>query len=188
MKTAFSEQQTAFYTKNGYLEVELPPVFPQQVSGYDLWRSDEALKQFLLRKMGPLVLQLTGRPRLHLAYDRAFAADALPQPASPIQHLSSIQSLAIGVAMAKTPAFSEKRLPLGILPCPSKPDHLLFFRPDLILDWPHVHCDLYIALFALPVAVYIQNPKDPFNPSLKALGYHFGDTLKNEFHPLILRS
>ena len=69
---------------------------------------------------------------------------------------------------------------------PVNPGHILFFRPDLILDWPHVDEAVYLAIYALPSAVYVHNPKDPFTNALKALGYHFGDTLKNEHHPMLI--
>jgi hypothetical protein len=95
-----------------------------------------------------------------------------------------IQKLSIAMAMAKNPTLPARRSPLGILPLPT-PGHLLFFRPDLILDWPHVASDLYLALFALPNAVYVHNPKDPSTHFLKQLGYNFGDVLKNETHPII---
>lgn len=185
MKTILSEQQTAFFTQNGYIEVELPLTFPKNHEGRDLWRQEPLVKNFLLRKLGPLALSLTRQKRLHLGCDQWISAQDLPKTAAPIKTLFSIQGFALGAIMAKDPIIPARRSPLGILPLPTKAENVLFFKPEFILDWPHVTSDVYIVLFTLPNAVYIHNAKDPFTNLLKQFGYNYGDVLKNEFHPII---
>lgn len=186
MKKAISEQQAAFYTKNGFIEFEMTvPPLPHSPQ-YDLWRGDAGLQKFLMKTLPHLAFALTGKKTLRLGCDRRFSPEALPQKACPLKELLSLQGLALGVAVAEKPQATPKRFPLGLLPVPQE-HHILFFRPDLILDWPHVKTDLYIAVYTLPNAVYVQNSKDPFTNTLKSFGYQFGDVLKNEFHPLLIQ-
>lgn len=185
MRTTLSAEATAFFTKHGHIELEIPHPLPTQRSGRDLWRQNKELQNFLIRKLGPIALDLSGKPKLHLACDQWFSAAELPKKAGPIKELFSIQGFALGAILAENPLLPTRRSPLGILPTPSTAANILFFRPNLILDWPHVKSDFYLVLYALPDAVYIHNPKDPETNGLKQYGYQFGDTLKNEFHPII---
>jgi hypothetical protein len=186
MKTTLTAQQTAFYTKNGYIEFEIPHDFAFDAKKRDAFRRNLKLRDFLVRKIGPLALVLTGKKQLRLACDQLFTEENRPKKMGLVKDLFSIQDFALAVALSKAPVIPEKKSPLGLLPLPSNEKSILFFRPNLLLDWPHVSSELYIALFALPNAVYIHNPNDPDTNYLKALGYHFGDLLKNESHPQIL--
>jgi len=186
MKTTLTAQQTAFYTKNGYIEFEIPHPFPFDHKERDQFRDQPKLQDFLLRKIGPLALVLAGKKRLRLACDQLIAQENRPKKAGLLKGLFSIQGFALAIAISKNPIIPAKKSPLGILPIPYTAENILFFRPDLILDWPHVSSDVYIALFALPDAVYIHNPHDPATNLLKQFGYNFGDRLKNEFHPQII--
>jgi hypothetical protein len=195
MKTTIEPQQLAAYTRSGHIEFEfdLKAVFPSiqkalaaTPTGRDLWRHQESLQTFLLRKLGPIALALSGKNKLHLGCDQWITKPNQPQKIGPIKELFSLQGFAIGLIIAENPIHLPRRSPLGILPMPTQSNHVLFFRPDLLLDWPHTSGDLYMALYTLPNAVYIHNPHDPLTHELKQYGYNFGDTLKNEFHPLIL--
>lgn len=186
MKTDLTETQTAFFTKNGFLEVELPHEAVPFSLERDLWRKHEELKRFILKKLGPLALTLTGKKRLRLGLDSWMTAERRPTKICPLNERFCIQNLALAVAIAGDPSFPPKKSPLGILPLPSHSKNVLFFKPNLLLDWPHVLSDLFFILFALPNAVYAHNPKDPDAYFLKTLGYQYGDLLKAETHPLIL--
>lgn len=191
-KLSISAQQSIFFTKQGYIELELPhdelfaSIAHVAAQERDLWRKDPALQQFLTRTLGPLALVLTGKKQLSLGCDHYFKATERPKTSGPIKPFFSIQGLALGVAIAKDPIAPIRPSPLGILPLPSTSQHILFFRPDLILDWPHVTSDVYLAFYALPTAVYVHNAKDPHTNQLKKFGLQFGDLLKNETHPLII--
>lgn len=188
MKTDLSETQTAFFTQNGFLEVELPHEAIPLSKERDLWRENERLKQFILKKLGPLALILTGKKQLKLGLDSWITAENRPTKSCPLKEMVSIQNLALAVSLAENPHIPARKSPLGILPAPSGSENVLFFRPDLILDWPHTPFNLFLILFALPNAVYIYNPKDPKTLFLKSLGYQYGDLLKSKTHPLILSS
>lgn len=184
MKTTLSAQQMSFFTKNGFIEFEIPHGVMLYSVERDVWRKEPGLKDFLVRKLGPIALTLARQPQLLLACDQGVVAENRPAKACSLKEMFSIQGLALGVAMANNPVAPAKKSSLGILPQPTA-GHILFFRPDLILDWPHVTADLYLVVFGLKNAVYAHNPKDPSINFLKHLGYHFGDVLRNETHPMI---
>ena len=186
MKTTITAQQSAFFTKNGFIEFEIPHTLPVESVERDLWRKNDPLKQFILRTLGPLALTLSGKKQLRLGLDQWILAENRPHKAAPLKEMFSIQGGTIAAALAQNPAIPTRRSSLGILPLPSNSEGILFFRTDLILDWPHVTSPFFLILFSLPNAVYVQNSKDPSTHFLKQFGYHFGDCLKSGTHPLIL--
>lgn len=187
MRTTITAQQNAFFTKHGFIEFEIPHenMFPLIEPGRDSWRKSLPLQHFLTRTLGALALSLTGKPNLRLGCDQFISDENRPKQLAPLKELFSIQGFAIGAILAKDPIIPERKSSLGILPLPTKAGNILFFRTDLILDWPHLSSDIYMVLYALVNAVYIHNPKDPLTHYLKTFGYNFGDQLKNEFHPVI---
>jgi len=186
MKTTISAQQSAFYTKNGFIEFEIPHTVPPFSPGRDSWRQNEELKQFILRKLGPIALVLTGKKRIRLGLDQWISKENRPQKAALLKDLFCIQGFSLAAVIAQNPVIPAKRSPLGVLPLPSNTESVLFFKPNLILDWPHVSSDLLLILFTLPEAVFVHNSKDPSTNYLKQFGYNFGDCLKSESHPLII--
>lgn len=217
MKTTLTAQQTAFFTQNGYIEFEVevdsdaifdsarhalavrlhtePEKLPRKSSaeiyaaGRDLWRSEPVLQTLLMRKLAPIAQTLMGKKPLRIGCDQWISSDYPWEKATPCKELFSIQGLALGLLICSTASSVPLRSHLGLLPLPAKPGNILFFRPNLILDWPQLaHCpatDLYLATYALTNALYVQNSKDPSTNALKQFGYGFGDPLKNEFHPLL---
>lgn len=186
MKTTLSAQQTAHFTKHGSIEFELPHIAPKDSYERDVWRKSESLKQFILRKLGPIALVLTGKKQLRLGLDQWITEENRPRTATTVKEMFCLQGFALGAVLAQNPKVPETRSSLGVLPLPSASENILFFKPELILDWPHVSSDVFLILFTLPNAVYVQNLKDPATHGLKAFGYAFGDTLRNETHPLII--
>lgn len=179
-----SAQQTSFFTKNGYIELEMAYATPPFQLERDLWRKEPLLRDFLVRKLGALALTLSGKKQLRLALDQWISEKNRPSKKESLKGMFNIQGLFLGVALCENGVIPAHKPSLGILPVP-QPGHLLFFRTDLILDWEEVSSNVYLALYSLPNAVYIHNPKDPSTNCLKAFGYNFGDALKNETHPLI---
>jgi len=219
MKAILTAQQTAFFTQNGYIEFEFEldpvPLFesvynalsdrlhvaPDKLAhksaeeiyaaGRDLWRSIPPLQTLLMRKLSPIAQSLLGKKPLRLGCDQWIPLGYPWTKPLPVKDLFSIQGLALGLLIGNPPSPPSHRSHLGLLPLPAQPGNILFFRPNLLLDWPELAAnpktDLYLAAYALPNAVYIHNPKDPATNALKQFGYGFGDPLKNEFHPLLPR-
>ena len=185
MRNTLSAQQTAFYSKNGYIEFEIAQKLPPRDITRDQWRKHPKVQEFLVRKLGPIALALTSRKQLLLACDQWITKENKPEKPCLLKEMFSIQGLAIGVAIAENQTIPTQKSPLGILPLP-EPGQILFFRPDIILDWPHLASDVYLAVFALPNAVYAHNSRDPATNFLKQFGYNYGDVLKNETHPIVM--
>ncbi len=187
MRTTISAQQSSFFTKNGYIEfggvdLDLEALFKE--TGRDQWQKSAAIRAILLRKLGPIALVLAGKKTLRIGADWHIPAGLAPKQQGRCEELFSIQGLQIGCIIAKEcPTMLPS--PLGLLPLPTTPGHVLFFRTNLILDWPKCPpVDLYLAAFALPNGMYVENRKDPHTNDLKKLGYSFGDVLRNDTHPL----
>ncbi|MBX7066226.1 MAG: hypothetical protein K1X28_03240 [Parachlamydiales bacterium] len=185
MKRTLSESQTAFYTKNGFIEFEIPHEIPFSFKR-DQWREDPELKQFIVKTLGPIALELTGKKQLRLGFSEWITKENRQKQAGKLKEWVSIQNLAIAIAISPHPVMPDKRSPLGILPLPTSSTQILFFRPDLILDWPHVSSDLFLVLLTLSNGVYVHNPKDPQTAYLKTLGLNYGDTLRSDTHPFII--
>ncbi len=188
MRQTLSDLQTAFFTKNGYIEFEMAHPLPPLSSERDQWRDEEGLKTFFIKTLGPIGLVLTGKKQLRLSLSFWITKENRPQKSGLLKDLISIQSLALAICMAPHPHLPTKRSPLGILPVPTSRENILFFKPNLILDWPHVSSDLFLTLFTFPNTVYVHNPKDPETTYLQSFGYEYGDLLKAETHPLILQA
>ncbi|OGN64474.1 MAG: hypothetical protein A3E80_03435 [Chlamydiae bacterium RIFCSPHIGHO2_12_FULL_49_9] len=206
MKSSISSQQAAFFTKNGYIELEAgidskeifaharallkkrdPKGLDLYKAGRDLWREDDLLKKALIQKLAPLALALSPRTQVQLAFDQWIPEGLSWDKVCACKDLFSVQGLEIAFILTDTTHSIAKRPPLGIVPLPSNAETILFFRPNLILNWPKLPKDipLYLGAYAAPDGIYIENPKDPSTNALKSLGYGFGDHLKNETHPLI---
>lgn len=184
MKRILLESQTAFFTKNGFIEFEITHDIPFSYKR-DHWRENSELKKFILKNLGPIALELTGKKQLRLGVSQWITVENRPKQPGKVKDYISLQNLALAISIANHPIIPEKRSPLGILPLPTSSGQILFFKPDLILDWPHVSSDLFLIVLTLTNGVYIHNPKDPQTAYLKPLGYEYGDSLRADTHPYI---
>jgi hypothetical protein len=195
MRNSLTEQQTGFFTKNGYIELEGIPFDAKKIfgkphsfeTGRDLWRNEPALIE-LFNKLSHLAFALTSKNQLRIAFDQ-FIPATHRLPKSPLKELFCIQGIAVAFLITEAPIHIERRSDLGILPIPTTAQNIYFFLPHLIIDWPSLppSTNLYLGAFAIPNAVYIQNPKDPCTNQLKHLHYSIGDVLKNKHHPLLIQ-
>jgi len=199
MRTAITSQQAAFFTQNGYLELGGFPFDPTEVFaaaqkaaaarpfGRDLWRSEAVLHRLLSRTLAPAALQLH-RKSLRIACDQWMPAAAKPLPA---KDLFCVQGLALCALLtsSETPPPPRRPAAIGILPFPSRPENILFVKPNIVLDWPILSKTprpLFLVAYALPnQTVYVYNQSDPATHELKGLGYSFGDRLSDPHHPLL---
>jgi hypothetical protein len=204
MRTLMTSQQTAFFTQNGYIELEglsfdseelfstAKAASNLQPFGRDLWRKETSLRRLLLKNLSPAITHLIAKP-VRLACDQWISSLSLDKPC-PLQELFCIQGLVLCALFtaAEVPPPVRRAAALGIPPFSSKPSSVLFVKPNIVLDWPLLKkspVDLYVAAYALPNnAVYVLNPKDPATHSLKDLGYEFGDRLTEAHHPVLLKS
>jgi len=213
MTITLTSQQTSFFNKNGFLELEgvftsieakkyhiaiLEALEKRKetnpiVQGRDLWRDSPTLKSLACsRKLSSIALMATGKSSIRLGVDQWFPPSYTQAKPENIKNLFSIQGLLCGMLIQLQPGtfeIPEKVSPLGLLPFPQSQGSVLLVKPALLLNWPSISTQigLYLVAYTEPASVYIQNLTDPAGPSLKKLGYGYGDLLKNETHPSFSR-
>jgi hypothetical protein len=179
MKTTITAQQIVYFQKQGYIRFENYPIdfnFLREVAektgtARDLWRQDLNLKKWILKNLGPIVLELTNKPRVRLACDHFLKQ--IP-PVSRMQDMFCFQGLISIFAFSQNPVSSEKETILEV------------FEPSSLSC--RLAKETYLVAFALENAVLIDNAKDPFTASTRNLGYVYGDRISNPMHPLIVPS
>ena len=195
MTPLLSAQQTAFFSKSGFLELEgllsleeCKKFVAMMSEQRDLWRAHPPLQQLVFsKKLTQVALQATDERQLRVGLDQWMAPGfALKKPAK-LSELFCIQGLSCAVILRFCEgAAPAAKAPLGLAPFPQEPGNALLVRPNVLLQWPPAPFGLWVVAYALPNAVYIQNPRDPAGDALKKLGYAYGDTLRNDAHPLIV--
>lgn len=212
MNFSLSAQQTAFFQKNGSLELEAlftpeecakilssikkaaasrhcdnKTISDQIRCGRDLWRDENSLKTLLLsRSLSSIASSLSPKQPLRLGFDQWFPENyTLAQPTK-LKDLFSIQGVAFifFIQLEHPIEIPKQTSPIGILPFPKGQGNILIVNPNLLINWP-AGSPLYSAAYCHSNALYIHNPKDPACNELKKLGYGFGDPLSNATHPLI---
>lgn len=173
MNFSLSAQQLVHFREHGSIRFShFPldfPVLTQSIeearkkeSDRDLWRKSPYLQRVILRIVAPLILQLTGKRGLRIGCDQWFAE----APAEGrIQDLFSFQGLA----------------PIALLYPPEQ--QLEVFQPSSLTS--HILPASYAIVYVGEKAQFIDNPRDPGAPSLKKMGYAYGDFLRGDAHPLV---
>ncbi|MBS0656307.1 MAG: hypothetical protein JSR46_11065 [Verrucomicrobia bacterium] len=158
---------------------------------------DIAMRQSGLRKalftpgLGQIAQELTGQKRLRFGFDQLYST-LLTKPDltifSQLEEESCIRGLACAIMIClKGEAQEENKADQGIDPFPSKPGSGIFFLPSVVCN-PHAlqaHPNqLFLLLaWAKSKAQYVFAPRDPHTHDLKKLGFVFGDSLTEKYHP-----
>ena len=148
MKSILTEQQTAFFTQNGYIEFELgldpAPLFEGirnalsvrlgvglekmgrktaeeiYAAGRDLWRTVPSPSNAPFAETFPIAQTLSGKRPLRLGCDQWIPAGYPWEKTSPAKDLFSIQGLTLGLLIGALQSPPKHRSHLGLLP-PSLP-------------------------------------------------------------------
>lgn len=194
MTPILSAQQIAFFGKSGFLELEgllsseECREFAKLMSGQrDLWRIHPSLQRLIFSKrLTHIALQATDERQLRIGLDQWIAPGFVLTNPVKLSELFCIQGLSCAIVLRFNEGVApEAKTPLGLAPFPQAPGNALLVRPNVLLQWPHAPFGLWIVAYALPNAVYIQNPRDPAGDTLKKLGYAYGDALRNDAHPMV---
>lgn len=187
---------------------------PEEVfmKGRDLFRENLNLKkQICDSKFSRIAAELTHATNLRLACDQLIASthfvqyflpqarhfnEFMKQPHS-LMDLTSFQGVVCGVMLClskdqeATIEGPEKEQSLKLSVYPAKPGNAVFFKPSHTFSFQ----DLYgkeDALYLLIVycqakTTYVFQPNDIHTHALKNLGYVFGDSLTEKYHPTVYR-
>lgn len=195
MILTLTAEQTAFFSKNGFLELEgfLKPNEIAEIAslkpGRDHFRSNPIIKKLLLsRKMSNIVLALLNKDKATLGLDHKFDLDFFLKTPEKMKNLFCVQGLSLFIFFQVGATSECEGSKLGILPFCKTIGNILIVKSDLLIQWPNVHANVFLAAYSSSPMVYIDNPRDPFCESLKKLSYEYGDRLRNETHPLLQRT
>ncbi len=164
--------------------------------GRDLWRKEAAIEKLALNKpLARIAGALFDEKTVRIGYTQAFRTQKttgkspLKTPTT-LQKVSCIQGVVCGLVIRLTDGPVAKAADF-FSPYPEKKGDMTFFTPDLPITFdPFFQIQdqsLLLIVYCLPSSVYILEMDDPHTHQLKKEGYVFGDRLKNETHPLIVR-
>lgn len=164
------------------------------LEGRDLWRKNPVVKKLsTLRSFAQVMAQLTNQKRLCLAYDQLLRTGCTSQRQLPFEEgrivsLGSMQAV-VGALIVRLSKGSDPTTPYWL---PHECGSVMALSPQIVLRLVDLYQPLSVNYLLIayvgPRAVYIHNPKDPHTHTLKALGYGFGDCLKEETHPTLVRA
>jgi hypothetical protein len=166
MKTEITSQQIVYFRQNGHIRFDNFPVDLSIVEKTplkrDLWRESPALKKMILRALGPVAIELTGKKSLRLVCDQWLET---PPTSGRMQDMFCFQGLAAIFVIT--------------------PTTLDIYEPSSLASL--ISPNSYLVVFGFDNVRIIENPKDPNLAVLKKMGYGYGDRLTNEFHPIIFK-
>lgn len=178
MKDTLGSQELRFFTQNGYLELELAKI---ELDAFCPINS--AMISFIVKKLGKIALLLCRKKPLRLALvewmDKEF------QKLSSYQDLLPIQEPVICASLITKENEKKEEPNLGLSPAPREKDNILFFKPELLLDFSKNDAPLLLITFSTETTLFFDNPNAPSTKYFKSQGYYYGDELKNKDHPLI---
>lgn len=181
MKLLLSNEQLHFFEKNGWLEVEnlvraheqIPGflhMFQEAISSQKVGKKDE-LRKFLSR-VAPLVAQLTFAKVVRYVFDFPFEGD-IPVLKSTIEELSPVKGVLLGALVAANGTCIFLKTDCTI------PEQLIEkFRQGSAIRGA-------LIAFGGKNLQYLLNEKSPVGKELKAMGYVYGDMLKQSSHPVL---
>lgn len=166
------------------------------LEGHDLFRRSEAVKKAITSsRLCSLIYELLEQKPLRLGFDQLFPPiktsylDYYPEKL-PFSELSAVKNLHCLLFInlsgeGKPPVFEEGD------PFPSKPGNTVLLLPKYAIDFnklsERMNQTFLLVGYTLNFSQYLFVEKDPHCHQLKRLGYVFGDKLRDNEHPIILR-
>lgn len=183
------------------------------LQGHDLWRSNAFLHKFITQvRFAEIASELIEKKPLRLGYDQFFPSrQQMPltkedlsiysrflERTAPLEAVCCLQGVACGLLISLSaregniPAKEATEVsPEGINIFPSQPGHIVFFQPNVSINWNHLYTHLgqrfYLIVYTLASAYYQLQPQDPHTHALKRLGYVFNDKLSDKLNPIVYR-
>lgn len=174
------------------------------MAGRDLWRTHEALKKIILqRRLAEIAAELTEKKPIRIGFDELFPETGTPDVVSTLKdpyhlllnkkrllsEICCLQGILCGLMLClegdATPS-DEKLSPFSRLS-----GNGVFLSPDFPIDFKELYerpAHTYLLIvYCQDSALYIYQPDDPHGNILKQMGYSFGDKLKDNLHPVMIR-
>jgi hypothetical protein len=168
---------------------------PVAIYTRDLWSSTATLGAWIKKSsLAEIASELFYQNTLRFGFDQFITSETnfiSEKGPTSLQELCSLQTLTGAFLVC----LEEPKQPLSDLEpmsLPKKAGNGTFFaidKPLLTSDMLATASDgKYLLIgFSTAITVYIANPRDPGNLSLRELGYNFGDKLQDKTHPILFR-
>lgn len=156
--------------------------------GYDLWRDDDTLKKGVsIPSLAQVAFELTQIKPIRLGFDRLLMHDHFASYSQKnFNEMSCINGLSILLLICLTQGDAESD-PIF----PNNAGSGIYFSPSFPFDFSqlasHPNQRYFLIGYADYYSQYLFNENDPFGHQLKNIGYVFGDPLKDDLHPIVLR-
>jgi hypothetical protein len=197
MRYTLSADQKAFFDKHQFIEFEdlldekeiasLKTLQPMR----DCFRSQpEARKIILNPSFASFAGELCIVKQLRFGFDEIMELPLKLPESMTLHERSTIQGLLCAVSIC-IEGHSDIAPNMKFYPCPKKPGSVQFFSPKLLWEQEILLTapkqKMILIGYAQPRSLYIFQEKDPYTHMLKKFGYVFGDRLREEWHPTLLR-
>jgi hypothetical protein len=170
------------------------------ITGRDLWRSHEAIRKVVTQKrLAQIASELTEQKPVRLGFDELFSDPGsikmqdsyhqLLEKKMKLSDITSLQGTICGLMLCLQGS--------GVQPCEvptafsTTAGNGIFLSPDFVIDFQELYERqgyLYILIvYCQSSTVYIHQSLDPHAHALKALGYTYGDKLKDKLNPILIR-
>lgn len=173
------------------------------IQGRDLWRSSDFIRKVVTqKKLAQIASDLTEKKIIRLGFD-----ELIPTPGStpgsnnatdPYHNLldkkiklaefTGLQGVLSGLVLCLQGGGAEA---LGVTPFSTQPGNGVFLGPDFEIDFKELYERpgylYFLIVYCQSSTVYVYQANDPHPQVMKALGYSYGDTLKDKLNPILLR-
>lgn len=167
------------------------------LKGHDLWRFSPLIKNIICKKhFTKIATELTFKTKVRLAFDQLLTAGNTPLKVTNLVNDSHVRGITSGMIICLADHEEEiipegENLELVSNLFPHVAGNVTFFNATTDLNSEELSKRLgerfLLVAFADLKALYVLQEKDPHTHTLKSMGYVFGDRLKEEFHPSLLR-
>ena len=176
--------------------LDMPPMALAQVApekiydaGRDVWRGSAEIRDIVRSKtLGRLIGALLHADKLRLAYDQVLGSGKT-EPLTKSRHLeffSSVQGLVGGLILC----LEGNGEGSGDTLWPTTPGNGVFVKSRTSIPFEALSefegCRYLLIAYSVPKSIYVRNENDPHTNDLKTLGYSFGDSLKENTHPIVI--
>jgi hypothetical protein len=179
------------------------------LEGRDLWRSNQTLRKLAAQpRFVEISSELIEKKPLRLGYDQLLPGHVKTEFSEPTQQVysrfleqtanledvSCLKGVVCGLILSlggNQGGSQEKNSSEGINIFPNQPGRVIFFRPNILINWNDLHNypgqRFYMIVYTQAFAYYHLQPNDPHTHFLKRIGYIFNDKLNDKLHPIIYR-
>jgi hypothetical protein len=183
MKFALAKEHREFYAHHHFIEFEnilspeeidslcrlIKETLKKSATKRDLWRQNPEIQKIILKRcFAEIAKELFKQPLIRIAFD---------------QYQESFSPLSLTQMSCVRPIIGAIAVPIQ----ENSSGKAIYFSPTTPFTLPFCNEPLLIIAYTGSKAQYILTESDPHTHTLKKIGYTFGDHIKSETHPIIIK-